>query len=627
MNCKRGERLQDYSVYTAENYSDKSNYDIYGYFSDMNISTGEVSDRTTAAYERAKALGADVLLTYQTYADPLFERRRFIDSWTVKDGLELLADEVFQRLMELDPLDRPQALVLLRKQAKAFGCTKEFDMKLKAAENAVGGMEKAYTQPKEHRSYAVQKCLKCNEAVLKRLFELDPMKYHYSDRGTSDLFADMFRHELRFCTTAKEWYYYNGKVWKIDSGGMFAHKRAKELFDALMYYSVSIEDEVAGKAFRDYYGKFGSKNKRDVIVKDAADCCHISAEQFDSDPTLLNCLNGTFDLQTMKLRPHSSEDMITKISTVTYDENARSEDWEKFIGEVMPRDKDKARYFQKAVGYSIGGDCALETCFILYGATTRNGKSTALDTIAHMLGDYAKTAVPEVLAAKKHKDSRSASEDIARLAGCRFLNISEPPQSMAFDSALLKTLTGRDTVTARFLFQGSFEFVPQFTIFINTNFLPKVTDETLFTSDRINVIDFNRHFEEHERDEKLKNRLKSPENIAGLFNWCMAGLKMYRQEGLKRCHSVGIATAQYAEQSDKLGNFIDECLEESSGNSCTAKEAYEVYRQWCASSGYFAEGKQKFFDLLRIKNLLKGAATIEGKTVRNVIENYIISAQ
>lgn len=631
MKYKRGERLQDYSTYTAEDYSDKSNYDIYRYFSDMNISADEVSDRTIAAYERAKALGVNVLLTYQTYADPLLKQRRFIDSWTVGDSLELLADDIFQRLMGLDPLDRPQVLVLLRKQAKAFGCTKEFDMKLKAVENAVNGKVKTYPQQKytnsERRSYAVQKCLKCNEAVLNRLFELDPMRYHYSDRGTSDLFSDMFRHELRFCTTAKEWYYYDDKVWKIDSGGMVAHKRAKELFDALMYYSVSIEDEDTGNIFRSYYGKFGSKNKRDVIVKDAADCCHISAEQFDSDPALLNCQNGTFDLRTMKLRPHSSEDMLTKISNVTYDENARSEDWEKFICEVMPQDKDKVRYFQKAVGYSIGGDCTLETCFILYGATTRNGKSTAVGTIAHMLGDYARTAAPEVLAAKKHKDSRNASEDIARLAGCRFLNISEPPQSMAFDSALLKTLTGRDTVTARFLFQGSFEFVPQFTIFINTNYLPKVLDETLFTSERINVIDFDRHFEEYEQDKNLKDRLKSPENISGLFNWCMSGLKMYRQEGLKRPHSVGIATAQYAAQSDKLGNFIDECLEESRGNNCTAKEAYEVYRQWCTNSGYFAEGKQKFFDLLRTKNLLRPTATIEGKTVRNVIANYIIGVQ
>lgn len=487
--------------------------------------------------------------------------------------------------------------------------------------------EPEYTET-ERKSYIVNKCLKHNEELISRLAELDPLNYHHSDRGSSDLFADMFRHEVRYNTTAKEWYFYDGKVWKIDTGGMVVHAKAKQLFDALMICAGSIEDEQTQKLYREYYGKFGSKNKRDTLIKDAADCCYISSEELDKNPNLFNCQNGTFELDTMKFRPHNSEDYITKMSNVVYDEKAVSEDWIKFINEVLPHDREKVRYLQKAVGYSLSGQCSLETCFILYGATTRNGKSTLVSTISYMLGDsngYARAAQPEVLAVRKNKDSRNASEDIARLAGCRFLNVSEPPQSMAFDAALLKTLTGRDTITARFLFQGSFEYVPQFTLFINTNYLPKVLDETLFTSNRINVIEFNRHFTPEEQDITLKDRLRTDQNISGLFNWCIEGLKLFRQEGLKPPMSVGIATRQYAQQSDKIGNFIDECLEEEQGSACTAKDAYEVYKKWCAECGYFSEGKQKFFELLRGKNLLQGTGTIDGKTVRNVINGYIIT--
>lgn len=479
----------------------------------------------------------------------------------------------------------------------------------------------------ERKSYIVNKCLKHNEELISRLAELDPLNYHHSDRGSSDLFADMFRHEVRYNTTAKEWYFYDGKVWKIDTGGMVVHAKAKQLFDALMIYAGSIEDEQTQKLFREYYGKFGSKNKRDTLIKDAADCCYISSEELDKNPNLFNCQNGTFELDTMKFRPHNSEDYITKISNVVYDEKAVSEDWNKFINEVLPHDREKVRYLQKAVGYSLSGQCSLETCFILYGATTRNGKSTLVSAISYMLGDsngYARTAQPEVLAIRKNKDSRNASEDIARLAGCRFLNVSEPPQSMAFDAALLKTLTGRDTITARFLFQGSFEYVPQFTLFINTNYLPKVLDETLFTSNRINVIEFNRHFSPEEQDINLKDRLRTEQNISGLFNWCIEGLKLFRQEGLKPPMSVGIATRQYAQQSDKIGNFISECLEEEQGSACTAKDAYEVYKKWCTECGYFSEGKQKFFELLRGKNMLSARANVNGVWTNNVIENYSV---
>jgi putative DNA primase/helicase len=151
---------------------------------------------------------------------------------------------------------------------------------------------------------------------------------------------------------------------------------------------------------------------------------------------------------------------------------------------------------------------------------------------------------------------------------------------MIFDTGLLKTLLGRDIITARHLHEREFEFIPMFKLFINTNFLPVITDDTIFTSGRINVIPFNRHFKPDEQDKELKDRLKQQNNISGFFNWCLSGLKLFRKEGAVPPPSVVTATDEYRVNSDKFGKFISECLEPASEN-CTASAVYTAYQDWC----------------------------------------------
>jgi putative DNA primase/helicase len=277
-----------------------------------------------------------------------------------------------------------------------------------------------------------------------------------------------------------------------------------------------------------------------------------------------------------------------------------------------------------AIGYGITADTSLETCFILYGATTRNGKSTLVETIMHMLGGssgYAMQMKPESLAQKQNNDSRQANGDIARLAGARFLNVSEPPKKMIFDAALLKTLLGRDSIVARHLHEREFEFVPVFKLFMNTNYLPLIQDDTLFSSGRINVISFERHFGEQEQDKSLKNKLRSPENLSGILNWCLDGLKKFHTEGLKPTKSIIEATIDYRQESDKVGKFLAECLEPANENMM-AGTAYEVYEQWCRACGYGCENQGNFFAELRAKNLISKSGTVNGKTRLRVIKGY-----
>lgn len=272
---------------------------------------------------------------------------------------------------------------------------------------------------------------------------------------------------------------------------------------------------------------------------------------------------------------------------------------------------------------SLTGNTEQETCFILYGSTTRNGKSTFCETLIHLLGDYALTMKPESLAVKQNLDSRQASGDIARLAGCRLCNASEPPKRMLFDTALLKSLLGRDSITARHLHQREFSFIPKFKLVINTNYLPTITDDTVFSSGRINVISFDRHFEPQEQDKHLKDKLRNKSELSGILNWCIEGLRMYRAEGLEPPQAVKNVTETYRSDSDKIGNFINECLVKSGKNS-KAKDIYNAYVKWCDDNGYGCENKGNFFAELKTKGLFMNSGTVEGKTVKNIVRGYTI---
>lgn len=364
------------------------------------------------------------------------------------------------------------------------------------------------------------------------------------------------------------------------------------------------------------------------MLQDSRDVYYFSNEDLDTNDYLLNVQNGTIDLSedTPKFLQHTPDMLLSKICNVNYNPAASCKEWEKFLGEIMQGNQEKIKYLQKIAGLSLTGNTQEETCFILYGSTTRNGKSTFCETLIYLLGDYALTMKPESLAIKQNTDSRQASGDIARLAGCRFCNASEPPKRMLIDTALLKSLLGRDSITARHLHQREFSFMPKFKLVINTNYLPAITDDTVFTSGRINVISFDRHFEPEEQDKHLKDKLRQDSELSGVLNWCIDGLRMYRKEGLYPPAAVQQATETYRTDSDKIGNFIKECLTETGKNS-SIKSVYEVYSTWCSDNGYGTESKGNFISELKGKGLYATSGTVDGKTVKNIVKGYTVEPE
>ena len=462
-------------------------------------------------------------------------------------------------------------------------------------------------------------------SIYDRLVKLNASDYERSDKGWSQLFSDVFADTHRYNATKRDWMYFDGKVWLQDMEGMQARQSAKKLVDVLIRYAAASGKDNDKKEYLSACMKLTSASKREVMLKDARDNNFFSAEHLDTNDYLLNCQNGVLDLsENVKFIPHNSNLLLSKVTNVKYDPSAKCPVWEKFLSEVMLGDEDKIAYLQKIAGVALTGDTSQECCFLLYGASSRNGKSCFTETLLYMLGSYGLTMRPETLSIKANLDSRTASGDIARLHNARLVNSAEFPKRMLFDGALLKSLLGRDSITCRFLHEREFEYIPKFKLLFNTNHLPVVGDDTVFASGRINVVTFDRHFEPHEQDRGLKDKLKNEQELSGILNWCLQGLKMYREQGLIPPKAVQDATAQYRADSDKIGSFINECLIKSDKNS-SGKSVYDCYSRWCESNGYCAESKGSFFTELRSKGIFSPTGTVSGKTVHNCVKGYVIA--
>ncbi len=419
-------------------------------------------------------------------------------------------------------------------------------------------------------------------------------RYGWHDIGNGNLFADWFKNRARYVPKRRKWFVFNGRVWEADDDSLDVMQLAKELADKLMMYALSIKDDNTRQKYVEFVSRWQKRGYRETILKDAAGVYKISFSVFDRNPMIFNCLNGTLNFETGEFYDHRPEDFLSKLAGVNFVPNARSERWESFIDEIMQGDKEKTRFLQKALGYALTGDTRYECFFLLYGPKSRNGKGTTMETFKVLTGDYGCAMNPDSIAQKHKANGNGPSEDIARLVGKRFVNISEPDKKLVLSAALVKTLTGNDTINARFLNENSFEFKPDFKLYINTNHLPQVTDVTLFTSGRVKVIPFERHYEEDEQDKGLKGELAKAENLSGILNWCIDGLRALEEEGFDPPDSVIAATVDYQQRSDKIGRFVADELEQGDLFEVRTAEVYERYRSWCFDNGFHPENAANF---------------------------------
>jgi putative DNA primase/helicase len=420
-----------------------------------------------------------------------------------------------------------------------------------------------------------------------------------TDIGVSSLFYCLHQDFIRYVKEPKSWYVWSGKLWVKDEGGFNVMEMCKGFTQNYAVYAEAVSDgSEDGKAYVKFGKSLTNRRKREGILSDARSIEPMSLADFDSNKNLFNCQNGTYNLANMTLQPHNISDFITKIAKVKYDSGAVCERWDSFISEVMSGDTDAARYLQKAFGYALSGETLLECFFILYGSTTRNGKTTLTETIAAIMGDYARTIQPQSLS-RRSRDGAAASPDIARLKGARLVNMPEPGSGLELNIALVKQFTGGNSVTARFLNENPVEFKPECKLFINTNHLPGVADETIFSSGRLKVIPFNRHFDEEEQDKSLKRLFRKSANKSAALNWLIAGYRLLMAEGLTDTARVRAAIDEYRQESDIIGTFLIECTAQKDNYRQPADDVHAAYVTWAKDSGVESLGRGKFYADLR----------------------------
>lgn len=399
-------------------------------------------------------------------------------------------------------------------------------------------------------------------------------QYPRTDIGTAKLFYDLHSHVIRCVDESDKWYVYNGRRWTKDERGFKVMEMCKAFAGAYHKYSEMVfDDSDEAKAFIKYGAGLTGRKRRESLLSDAKSVAPVSLSVFDNNRFLLNLQNGVYDLANMVFRPHISNDYVTKMMNAKYKEGAVCERWEKFIHEIMCGDADTIKFLQKALGYSLSGDTSLECFFILHGSTTRNGKSTLTETIGHIMGDYSRTIQPETLS-RRSTDGSKPSPDIARLKGARLVNMPEPENGLELSIALVKQLTGGDTYTGRFLNENPIEYKPEFKIFINTNHLPRISDDTVFSSDRVKLIPFERHFKLEEQDNGLKKLFLKGDSKSGILNWLIEGYRLLQVEGLSVPDKVKNATLAYRQEVDIIGSFLSDCTVHMDGNRLPTSELY-----------------------------------------------------
>ena len=250
-----------------------------------------------------------------------------------------------------------------------------------------------------------------------------------------------------------------------------------------------------------------------------------------------------------------------------------------FLLQIFNKDLELIHFIQKAMGYALTGDVSEQCLFILWG-TGANGKSTFLNVLQDLFGDYACSTGTETFM----KKTSEQSNDIARLRGMRLVTTNETEQGKPLSESLIKQITGEDVLTARFLYGEYFSFKPTFKIFMATNHKPKIKGADNGIWRRIKLIPFTVTIPPEQRDKKLTEKLVA-EN-AGILNWLLKGYSMWKKEGLNEPDAIREANEEYRYDMDSIESFISEALnlDASLQWRLPTKNLYDAYIKWCSKN-------------------------------------------
>jgi P4 family phage/plasmid primase-like protien len=305
----------------------------------------------------------------------------------------------------------------------------------------------------------------------------------------------------------------------------------------------------------------------------------VQALDMDAQPNDLCTPQGIVNLQTGEIRaPDRRIDLSTRQTTVSPSQIVTPL-WNGFLKDVL-QDEERIAYLQELLGSSLFGDSRFHVLPVLVGSGA-NGKSTLLDVVAGVLGDYAATMPENFLL-----DANGAAHptEIARLRGVRFAMASETRPDGKFNESRVKMLTGGDTLSARFMNQNFFDFKPTHTLFLALNHLPAVKSGGDGFWRRLRKIDFNITIPPEKRKENLAQTLIENEG-PGILQWMVDGAVRVTTQGFTEPDSVKAATLTYRHEEDHIAKFVDERIVVAATGTATKTSVFNAYRNWCIDNG------------------------------------------
>jgi putative DNA primase/helicase len=399
-----------------------------------------------------------------------------------------------------------------------------------------------------------------------------------TDIGNAARFVRVHGRDVRFCYKTGRWYVFDGRRWTEDDRGDVM-RRAKGT--ALSIYREAAEepDEAKRPAIVDHATKTQKRERLTAMLELAKPDLSILPDEFDADPNLFNCPNGTVDLRTGHLRPHRREDFITKLAGVDYDPTAHAPTFRRFMARIFRTYPNLIDWMQRVFGYAATGLTVEQIVVFLYG-TGANGKTTLLDAVAHVLGNYSRKADRELLV---HSDGAQHPTNIADLMGCRLAICSETNDGRRFDEAKLKDLVGEHRLKGRFMRQDFFEFTATHCLFLYSNHRLIVRGQDHGFWRRMREVPFIETISDSEKDPGLREKLQA--EAAGILAWVVAGAVRWYAEGLDCPAEVTAATNAYRTEMDGIGTFIDEACVVGEKLSATSRDLYAAYSRWCDAAG------------------------------------------
>ncbi|MBU8574956.1 phage/plasmid primase, P4 family [Bacillus pumilus] len=430
-----------------------------------------------------------------------------------------------------------------------------------------------------------------------------PPVFHLTELGNAERIAYYHGKNIRYCNEL-EWLIWDGKRWEEDSKRKIEAITAKTL-RALYGEAEAAEDKIRKKQLYDWAKKCERRSIRINSILDVRPMVSVKKKDFDSFKFLFNCDNGVINLKTGELRPHDRNLLLTKMSHIPYEKDADCPNWINFLESIFlttagDPDHELIEYLQKAIGYSLTGVTKEQIMFFLFG-NGRNGKSTFINVIQDILGDYARQTNSDTFLKKKNESG--INNDVARLDGARFVSAVESEEGQQLSEALVKQITGGEKMSARFLRQEYFEFTPEFKVFFTTNHKPIIKGGDNGIWRRIKLVPFTVTIPEEKIDADLPEKLKR--EMPGILRWIVDGCLKWQKEGLKDPKAIRNATQGYREDMDILGPFLNENCTIHEDASIEAKILYENYKKWCFQNDEIDLKNRSFYRQLEVRGFKK----------------------